>query len=122
MTTVRIAALFYGIAFLAVGIAWYLPFLFDNGLLFGFFQVDSMHNKIHLASGLIALAATSSASLSKLYLKAFGSIYALLGILGFIFQDAFLSMQINTADNILHIVLGLIAVLLGFKIRLAPNE
>ena len=93
----------------------------DNGLLLGLFQIDPLHNKVHLVSGLLALAASTKARLAKLCLKFFGGIYALLGILGFMFPDEFLAMQVNGADNILHIVLGLVAVMLGFKFK-APRK
>jgi len=121
---IRIAALIFGIFFLAAGLAWHLPLFFDsNGLLLGLFQVDSMHNKVHLVSGLIALAAAATSGWwAKLYFKIFGGIYALLGILGFFFADAFLAMQINMADNLLHIGIGIVALLIGFRMRVPPGE
>ncbi len=121
---IRIAALIFGIAFLAAGLAWHLPIFFDNnGLLFGLFQIDPMHNKVHLGSGLIGLAAAATSGWwAKLYFKIFGGIYALLGILGMIFSDPFMAMQINMADNILHLGLGVVALLIGFRMRIPPGE
>lgn len=111
----RIAALIFGIAFLGAGLAWHLPLLFKNNLLFGLFLIDSTHNKVHLLSGLLALAATMSSRLARLYFKIAGGIYLLLAILGFILQDQFLAMQINFADSVLHAIIGFIALSLGFK-------
>ncbi len=118
----RIAALIFAVLFLGAGIAWHLSFLFDNGLLFGLFQIDSMHNKVHLASGLVALIGTTSSRLSRIYFKVFGGIYLLLGILGFILQDQFLAMQINLADSVLHAGIGIVALLIGFKLKVPAGE
>lgn len=120
----RIAAFIFGIAFLAAGLAWHIPIFFDNnGLLLGLFQIDSMHNKVHLGSGLIALgAAATSGWWAKLYFKVFGGIYALLGILGMIFSEEFMTMQVNMADNILHLVIGLVALVIGFSMTVPPGE
>ncbi|HSW70483.1 MAG TPA: DUF4383 domain-containing protein [Gammaproteobacteria bacterium] len=120
----RIAALIFGIAFLGAGIAWYLPFFFDSrGLLLGLFQVDAMHNKIHLASGLVALAAASlSSRISQLYFKIFGLVYGLLGIVGLVMPEQLVSMQFNTADHVLHLVIGFIALMLGFRLKVPAGE
>ena len=118
----RIAAFLFGLVFLAAGFAWQLPFLSGNDLLFGIFQMDSMHNKIYLGSGLLALTAASSSGLAKLYFKLFGGLYALIGILGFIFQDQFLAMQVNNADNLLHLLIGVTAVILGYKLKLPKGK
>lgn len=114
----RIAAFIFGMAFLALGLAWHLPLLFDNDLFLGLFTIDSLHNKVHIVSGLMALAASSHSRFARLYLKIFGGIYVLIGTLGFIFHDAFMAMQVNNADNGLYVLLGLIAVVLGYKIKI----
>lgn len=121
---IRIAALIFGVFFLSAGLAWHLPIFFDNnGLLLGLFQVDSMHNKVHLGSGLVALAAAATSGWwAKLYFKIFGGIYALLGVLGLFFSDSFMAMQVNMADNILHLVIGVVALLIGFRMRIPPGE
>jgi len=120
----RIVALIFGIAFLGAGIAWYLPIFYgNNGLLLGLFEVDPMHNMVHLASGLIALVAASiSSRLSRLYLVVFGFIYASLGIAGFIMPEQFLSMHFNMADHALHVVLGLVALILGLSLKVPAGE
>lgn len=121
---IRIVALLFGIAFLGIGLAWYLPAFFDsNGLLLGLFLVDSFHNNIHLASGLLALAAAAtSGRWSRLYFKLFGAIYGLLGVVGFIFPDEMMSMQMNMADHVLHIAIGVVALLVGFRMKVPAGE
>lgn len=121
---IRIVALLFGIAFVAGGLAWYLPAFFDsNGLLLGLFLVDSFHNKVHLVSGLIGLAAAATSGYwSKLYFKLFGAIYGLLGVVGLIFPEDFMSMQMNMADNLLHIGIGVLALLIGFRMKIPAGE
>jgi hypothetical protein len=119
----RIAALLFGFTFLLLGLAWYLPFLTNTeGLLLGVFQIDSLHNKVDLFSGLCGLLATSRTALAKLYFKIFGGLYVLLGIAGLIFQDEFLAMQVSTADDYLHLLIGASALLIGYKLKNLAKE
>ena len=68
------------------------------------FQIDTLHNSIHLLSGIIALVAASSGeSYSRLYLIIFGIVYGLVTIIGFITGGSVLGLiTVNTADNYLH--------------------
>ena len=54
MSAVRVLSVIFGLAFLAAGIAGYVPSLVPGGNLFGYFEVDSMHNVVHILSGVIA--------------------------------------------------------------------
>jgi len=121
---IRIAALIFGILFLGTGLAWHIPLFFDNsGLMFGYFQVDPLHNKFNIGSGLLALAAAATSGWwCKLYFKLLGGVYVLLGILGFILSDQFMAMQINDSDSILHIVIGVVALLIGYRMQVRAGE
>ncbi len=76
------------------------------------------HNLVHLISGAIALYFGFAASLSaaRAFCLAFGAVYLLLGIVGFIMgtgDDRMLSLIPNqlmfgTADHAIHILLGVI--------------
>lgn len=113
---IRIIAVLFGIAFIFTGVAGFLPSLMVNGLLFNVFAVDTMHNIVHLVSGVLAIMAATSFYYTKLYFKIFGVIYLLVAILGFWHNDLIL-MHVNTADNILHIVIGIVAIYLGFFLK-----
>src|SRR5688572_13696482 len=76
MSFLRIMAVLFAIAFLAVGVAGFMPNFFQNGLLFGYFEVDTMHNSIHVISGLIALIAATNENYARGFFKVFGLIYA----------------------------------------------
>jgi hypothetical protein len=119
---VRAVASVFGIAFLAVGV---LGFILNptGGELLGIFAVNVAHNLVHLAFGVLGIAA-AYAGWSRLYLQGVGVIYLLLCVLGFIpglyiGDDMLLGLvHINLADNFLHLVLGGAAAIFGFAPQL----
>ena len=75
---------------------------------FGILSVNGWHNLLHLATGLLGLAA--AAYFARTYALALGLVYLVVAIWGFIIGsgDAILSIvPVNTEDNILHLILGL---------------
>ncbi|HYH70379.1 MAG TPA: DUF4383 domain-containing protein, partial [Methyloceanibacter sp.] len=69
--TTRTFATIFGIVFLAIGAAGFLPFLvqpaeggaianMEHGNLFGMFPVNPLHNIVHILFGLWGLAAARS--------------------------------------------------------------
>lgn len=72
------------------------------------FHVNAAHNTVHLLSGLVALACGfGGAAASRLFCLAFGTIYALVAVLGFAGVPSIVELlRLNTADNWLHLVLG----------------
>lgn len=113
----RIIAILFGIGFIFAGVAGFLPTFVQDGLLFGYFEVNAMHNMVHLVSGVIAIMAATRFSLAKLYFQVFGIIYTLLALVGFWRNGDLFVMHMNMADNILHIVIGVVAIYLGFSAR-----
>lgn len=112
----RMIAILFGIGFIFAGAAGFFPEFMQDGLLFGFFQVDTMHNIFHIVSGVIAIMAATSYRYTKLYFQIFGIIYAVITIVGFFWKGdlGFMVMPLNMADNILHLVITLVALYLGF--------
>ena len=104
----------FGVVFLAIGIAGFMPNFAHNGLLFGHFEVNGMHNAVHLISGAIALFAATKASYARLYFQVFGVLYAIVAVLGFVYAGNILMMHFNLADNYLHLVIAVVALYLGF--------
>lgn len=113
---IRIMAIVFGVGFIFAGVAGFLPIFYMDDLLFGLFQVDAMHNIVHLASGIIAIMAATQYKYSIWYFKIFGIVYGLVTIAGFVWQGdlGFMMMHMNMADNILHTVISVIALYLGF--------
>jgi hypothetical protein len=112
----RIFAILFGIGFISAGVAGFFPLATPEGYLFGLFQVDFMHNLVHIVSGVIAIMAATSYRYSRLYFQIFGIIYGLVTIAGFIWQGdlGFMMMHMNMADNFLHLGITIVALYLGF--------
>ena len=114
------AALAFGVVFVLIGILGFVPALAPVNadgmpLLVGLFMVSTLHNLIHLASGVAALAASRTESYSKLYFKVFGVVYALVTLIGFVQGDTVLGLiHVNLADNLLHTVIAAASLYLGF--------
>lgn len=111
----RIIAVLFGIGFIFAGVAGFLPSFIMNNLLFGYFQVDSLHNIVHIGTGVLAIMASTNFRFTKIFFQLLGIIYTIIGIWGFWTGGDLYVMQVNTADNILHIVVGVIAIYLGFS-------
>lgn len=110
-------AVLFGIILLAVGVLGFVPGAMPNGLLLGYFQVNAAHNAVHILTGIIALLAGFSGSVSSLwFFRLFGIIYVLFAIHGFIYGDApILGMVANNgADTLLHLAIGVVALFIGF--------
>jgi hypothetical protein len=117
MNVQKLAKLF-GIVFVLVGILGFVPGITTDNHLLGIFEVDVLHNIIHLATGLIAFWAASTMANSRLFFKLFGVIYALVTILGFMMGGSILGLfMVNAADNFLHLVIALVALYAGFMMK-----
>jgi hypothetical protein len=83
--------------------------------LLGVFQVSILHNIVHLLFGLAGLAMARTASGARLYLIGGGAIYLVLWLYGLVVgQDSSANfVPVNTADDWLHLVLGLGMIALG---------
>lgn len=115
------ASLTFGIVFVALGLLGFVPALTPGGKLLGIFDVDAVHNLIHLLSGVAALAAASSANYARRYFQVFGVIYAVVALGGFLPFLQFGDEQkllglthVDMADNLLHVAIATAALYLGF--------
>lgn len=109
----------FAIVFLAVGVLGFVPGITSDGHLLGIFEVDTLHNVIHILSGAAALiAAWMSASASRMYFKVFGVVYALVTVVGFVQGSTVLGLiGVNMADNVLHLVIAVAALAIGFGMK-----
>lgn len=109
----------FGIVLLAVGVLGFVPGVTADGQLLGIFTVDPLHNVIHLLSGALAIAAVWSAGqYVRLYFQVFGVVYGLVAVLGFVQGDNVLGLiMVNTADNLLHVVIAAVALYAGFWLK-----
>jgi hypothetical protein len=116
----KTVALVFGIVFLVIGVLGFVPALTPGGALLGLFMVNGVHSVVHLLFGVLGLAAAFT-GMSVLYNRAGGIIYLALGLLGFIpalVPNGMLLglVMINTADNFLHLVIGLVLAGVGFAL------
>ena len=130
MTTrspLQIAALAVGAVFLLVGILGFIPGVTTNygdmmfvghdseAKLLGLFQVNILHNIVHLLFGVAGLAAARAWETSRLFLVGGGAVYLVLWLYGVVvdLDSAANFVSLNTADNWLHLFLGAGMVALG---------
>ena len=115
------ASLAFGVVFIAIGLLGFVPAVTPDMHLLGIFHVDAVHNVIHLASGVVALLAASSARYAKLYFQVFGVVYGIVAVGGFLpflsFGDDMKLLgltHMNLADNLLHVAIAVASLYLGF--------
>ena len=89
----------------------------QDGLLLGIFAANTTHHVIHLASGLLGIAAAAT-GFSRPYCQIFGPVYLLVGVLGLLLvgNDGMLlgMVHVNMADHVLHFAIGGAATYFGF--------
>lgn len=121
-------ALIWGIAFLVVGAAGFVPGLLTpdtvplavdtlHGRLFGLFPVNILHSLVHVAFGVWGIAAWRSFGAARTYAKAVAVIYAVLAVMGFIpgLDTLFGLVPLHAHDIWLHLVLAVPAAYIGFR-------
>ncbi len=100
-----------GVVLLLVGI---LGFVLPSPLL-GLFEVDTMHNVVHILSGVVGLwAASTGYQYSRLFLMVFGLVYALVAVLGFMGGSILGLFTVNTPDNYLHAAIAAACLVVAF--------
>jgi Domain of unknown function (DUF4383) len=111
--TARLAAIVIGIVFVLVGLLGFV-----NNPVLGLFQVNPLHNLIHIISGIVLLAGAFSSLGSSMALKIIGVVYALVAICGFFAVNAegmLLGLiPVNPGDQWLHVVLAVVILVAAF--------
>jgi arginine exporter protein ArgO len=124
---VTTAAKVVGAVFLLVGILGFIPGITSNysslsfaghmseAKLLGIFQVSILHNIVHILFGIAGIAMAKRADSARTYLVGGGVIYLVLWIYGLVTSDQSSAnfVPVNTADDWLHLVLGLGMIALG---------
>lgn len=127
---IQLAALVIGVIFLIIGIAGFIPGItsdfstikfaghHSDAKLLGLFQVSILHNIVHLLFGVAGVALARTLSGARAFLVGGGVIYLVLWLYGLIVdQDSGANfVPFNTADNWLHLLLGVGMVGLGLAL------
>ena len=125
----RLAAVVLGLALLFAAATDYIPpFIDAQGRVFGLFYLDIYKDALHVASGLWALAAAAlSRHASVLFLRIFGTLYFLDGVMGVFTGSGYLDLSIfidgmrNTPQltkflsSVPHLVLGAFGIAAGWS-------
>ncbi|MDT7805053.1 MAG: hypothetical protein QOI78_8486 [Actinomycetota bacterium] len=126
-TPVQLTAMVVSAVFLLVGVLGFVPGVttdYDQlgfaghdsmAMLLGLFMVSVLHNIVHLLFGIVGLAAARTARGARLFLVAGGVVYLVLWLYGLLIDhgsDANF-VPVNTADNWLHLGLGVGMIALG---------
>ncbi|TSC60807.1 MAG: hypothetical protein Greene041662_39 [Candidatus Peregrinibacteria bacterium Greene0416_62] len=107
---VKLVTKILGIVLVVVGIA---GFFVDGQLLM--FEVDTTHNIVHIATGVLGLLASGTYSYSRLFLIIFGLVYAVVTVLGFAMNGDILGFfHVNMEDSYLHAAIAAVSLLVGF--------
>ena len=124
---VQLAALVVGVVFLLVGILGFIPGVTTNydqltfagheseAALLGVFKVSILHNIVHLLFGVAGVLMARTFSAARAYLIGGGIIYLVLFVYGLLIDHNSSAnfVPVNTADNYLHLVLGIGMIALG---------
>lgn len=111
-------AMIFGVVVVALGIIG-----FFNNPIFGMFEVDAIHNIIHIILGvvLIAGARNSDSKAASMSMRTVGYITLIVAVLGMIFVPVsgklFGLVTMNAAGNWLHLVLAVILIIAGMKMK-----
>ncbi|MCK0172776.1 MULTISPECIES: DUF4383 domain-containing protein [Mycobacteriaceae] len=138
--TVQKASAAVGAVFLLVGILGFIPGITTNydtltfaghhseAKLLGLFEVSGLHNAVHLLFGVLGLALHGTFNGARFFLIGGGVTYLLLFLYGMLIDHDSPAnfVPVNTADNWLHLGLGVGMVALGVALgrvpRTAPND
>jgi hypothetical protein len=121
-SSAQVYALTAGAALTILGIAGFFynsAFTNDKSVrdaVLGIFDVNGWHNVVHIATGVTGLIAAGSFASGRTYALVFGAIITGLAICGFAVGNggSILSiLPINTADNILHLLIGISGIAAG---------
>jgi len=125
-STIQTAALVFGVVFLLVGVAGFIPgittdydrlsnFDGEGALLLGIFGINWLESVVHLLYGAAGLASASSPAASRTYFLFGGAVYILLWIYGLVvdLDSSANFIGINVAANWLHFALGAVMVGIG---------
>ncbi|MCC3266167.1 DUF4383 domain-containing protein [Arthrobacter gengyunqii] len=137
-TNAQRASWYFGFIFILIGVLGFVPGITANydvlyfsgftseALLLGVFQVSILHNIVHLLFGFLGLIMARTNSLARIYLIGGGIVYLLLFLYGLLVphhsEGNF--VPVNSADNWLHLILGVVMAGLGllFGSRSVPGR
>jgi 4-hydroxybenzoate polyprenyltransferase len=126
----RVATMVVAAVFLLVGLLGFIPGITTDyegmtfaghestAMLLGIFHVSILHNIVHLLFGVVGLVLARTVTSARGFLIGGGVIYLVLWIYGLIIDHDSTAnfVPVNTADNWLHLLLGVGMISLGLAL------
>ena len=106
-------ALAGGVVFLLIGILGFVLAPDAGDKLFGLFQVNLLHNIIHIVIGSLFFAGSSTQTRAKQVNLLVGIVYGLVALLGFVGVLVDDLIDANAADDFLHLATAVLALYFG---------
>lgn len=123
----RLIATVFGAVYLLVGLVGFavtsgIGFFATEGANLIIFEVNPLHNVIHLAIGAALLyAGLKNVQLARTVNAGVGAVYLLVGILGlFLLTSPLNIIALNGADNVLHLASAVLLLGVGLSMDKAP--
>ena len=126
----QLYALVFGVVLVAAGIlGFFYEAKFTNDVavreaVLGILEVNGWHNVVHIATGVLGLAAAGSYAYSRVYALGLGAVYIVVAVWGFIIGsgESILSIvPVNTEDNVLHLLIGIAGIAAGLATPSVPE-
>ncbi len=102
LTVAGIIGFFYSSSFGSPG---------DVDAVLGILDVNGWHNVVHIATGVLGLAAAGSYAYARGYAALLGVVYVIVAVWGFLIgsgESILGFIPVNTEDNVLHLAIGLV--------------
>ncbi|WP_457966530.1 DUF4383 domain-containing protein [Arthrobacter sp. D1-29] len=123
----RLIATVFGAVYLLVGLLGFavtsgIGFFATEGANLIIFEVNPLHNVIHLAIGAALLyAGLKSTTLARTVNAGVGAVYLLVGVLGlFLLSSPLNIIALNGADNVLHLASAVLLLGVGLSLDKSP--
>jgi hypothetical protein len=123
----RLVATVFGAVYLLVGLVGFVVtsgvgFVSTEGANLIIFEINPLHNVIHLAIGAALLyAGVKDVQLARTVNTAVGAVYLLVGILGlFLLNSPLNIIALNGADNVLHLASAVLLLGVGLSLDKVP--
>lgn len=110
MGMARTVAVVFGAIYVVAGLAGFVL----ASPLFGLFEVNALHNIVHLLIGAILLYGATTTPAAIMTNRGVGALLLLLGVLGFIIPDGLGFVPLGGNDIWLHLVTGVILLAAGY--------
>jgi uncharacterized protein DUF4383 len=123
----RLIATVFGAVYLLVGLVGFavtsgIGFFSTEGANLIIFEVNPLHNVIHLAIGAALLyAGLKNVQTARTINASVGAVYLLVGILGlFLLSSPLNIIALNGADNVLHLASAVLLLGVGLSVEKTP--